>query len=104
MVRQKVESSAKRYRGYPDTESTVISNSEGSQYVESDQWHLEETTGDKISQEMLLEQLLGRCNSLTTPPGQLPPPVEQNTYTKKQKMDKKQYVKNMNTERYIFLV
>ena len=32
-----------------DTDSTVIGNSEGSQYVESHQWDFEETIGDKIS-------------------------------------------------------
>ena len=32
-----------------DTDSTVISNTDGSQHVESDQWDFEETIGDKIS-------------------------------------------------------
>ena len=32
-----------------NTNSTLISNSEGSQYVETDQWDFEEMVGDKIS-------------------------------------------------------
>ena len=32
-----------------DTDSTIISNTEGSQDVETDQWDFEETIGDKIS-------------------------------------------------------
>ena len=30
------------------SDSTIVKNSEGSQYVESDQWDFEETIGDKI--------------------------------------------------------
>ena len=36
-------------RSDADTNSTIISNSEGSQYVETDLWDFEETIGDKIS-------------------------------------------------------
>ena len=32
-----------------NADSTIISNSEGFQYVETDQWDFEETTGDKFS-------------------------------------------------------
>ena len=32
-----------------DIDSTVINNSEGSQYVETDQWDFEETIGDKMN-------------------------------------------------------
>ena len=32
-----------------DTDSNVISNSEGFQYVDTDQWDFDETIGDKIS-------------------------------------------------------
>ena len=36
------------------SDSTIMSNSEGSQYVETEQCDFEETIGDKISEETLL--------------------------------------------------
>ena len=41
-------------------DSTVISNSKGSQYVETDQWDFEETIGDKIMMETLSGELWSR--------------------------------------------